>query len=434
MTLRIVAGIDFSTAWADVCLLASDGQRLVAHRRFPNSVPGFQAFKQLLLTTLATHSATALDISGEATGTYWLPFFLALAADPQLNAHHLRLFVLNPRWVAWHKRCYPDDNKTDARDAYYIADRLRTRPPDTPWQAHLPVRPLRTYTRYRFHLVQALAREKSFFCAHLFLKASAYRRLMPFSDVFGVTSRAILQQSAPLQVFTDRPTAELATELATISRHHLPDALASAAQLQQVAAESFPLPAALDLPQHRLLSGTLSYIAFLDSQIRQVEDWIAAELDNHPPIRQLMTIPGIGQACAAGIGAEICPVQRFLDGTKFDARRGRQRPRNLRDAEDAVAKIAGLWWPRAESGNFAAADRHLAKSGNAYLRYYLIQAADQLRRHAPEYRRFYGRKYREATKHHHKRALVLTARKSVGLIVGLLHRNEAYRSKGVQPT
>ena len=71
----------------------------------------------------------------------------------------------------------------------------------------------------------------------------------------------------------------------------------------------------------------------------------------------------------------------------------------------------------------------MAKSGNRYLRYYLVQAANQLRQHVPEYASFYARKHREAAKHHHKRALVLTARKSVGLLVGLLHRQEAYRSK-----
>jgi len=46
--------------------------------------------------------------------------------------------------------------------------------------------------------------------------------------------------------------------------------------------------------------------------------------------------------------------------------------------------------------------------------------------------RFYDRKYLEVNKHQHKRALVLTARKSVGLFVGLLHRNEAYRSEEKQ--
>lgn len=69
----------------------------------------------------------------------------------------------------------------------------------------------------------------------------------------------------------------------------------------------------------------------------------------------------------------------------------------------------------------------MAKTGNRYLRYYLIQAADKMRKSIPDYAEFYARKYREASKHHHKRALVLTARKGVGLFVGLLHRNEPYR-------
>lgn len=38
----------------------------------------------------------------------------------------------------------------------------------------------------------------------------------------------------------------------------------------------------------------------------------------------------------------------------------------------------------------------------------------------------YARKHAEPTKHRHKRAPVMTARRSVGLVVGLLHRNEPY--------
>ena len=71
----------------------------------------------------------------------------------------------------------------------------------------------------------------------------------------------------------------------------------------------------------------------------------------------------------------------------------------------------------------------MAKSGNRYLRYYIIHPANRMRRCIPQYTDYYERKYHEASKHLHKRALVLTARKSVGLFVGLLHRNEAYRSK-----
>ena len=57
-----------------------------------------------------------------------------------------------------------------------------------------------------------------------------------------------------------------------------------------------------------------------------------------------------------------------------------------------------------------------------------------MRQRIPEYPPYYARKYRESTKHHHKRALVMTARKGIGLVVGLLHRNEPYRSEEARRT
>jgi transposase len=433
MTSRLSVGIDFSTKWADASLIAPDGTPVVPHQRFDNSLPGFQGLKQLLLETLATHSYTDVDIAGEATGMYWLPFFLELAADPDLRAHHTQLFVLNPRWVKWYQQSFSQVDKTDRNDAFIIADRTRVHRPRVPWVPDTPMQALRCLTRYRHHLIKLLAAEKSFFCAYLFLKASAYQRLAPFSSVFGVTSRMVIEQAVTLDTLAALPVNDLADQLDVLSGHTLRAPEHNAATLQQVAAHSFQLPATLALPVQQILEATLQHLAFLEAQIAQVEDRIAGHLANFPAIQQLQSIPGIGPVFSAGIGAEIGTVQRFLHGTKCDAR-GRTRPRNLRDAEDAVAKIAGLWWPRSESGTFAAEDRRMAKSGNAYLRYYLIQAADQLRHREPEYRAFYQRKFREATKHHHKRALVLTARKSVGLFVGLLHRNEPYRSKEARRT
>jgi len=429
MSSRLHVGIDFSTKWVDVCLLSPSGEPLVAHQRFDNSLPGFQDVKQLLLDILEAQGYTGADISGEATGMYWLPFYLQLATDPDLAAHDAQVYLLNPRWVAWYKRCFSQADKTDAHDAYFIADRTRTHPPGVPWSADPAALALRCYTRQRFHLVQSLAREKNFFCAYLFLKANAYGRLKPFSDVFGASSRLVLGRFVTLDTLADLPVADLAAELDEMSRHGLRDPMHNATQLQRVARESFPLPKKLVQPVQDILDSTLDTIAFLESQIHKVEQRIEIQLVHHPAIRQLQTIPGIGPAFAAGIGAEINPVHRFLTGTKWDRRRHRQRPKNLRDAEDAVAKIAGLWWPRAQSGDFEAQDRHMSKAGNAYLRYYLIQAAEHLRWREPDYRCYYQRKYAETAKYKHKRALVLTARKSVGLFVGLLHRNEPYCSR-----
>lgn len=434
MSHRLQVGIDFSQKRADLCLLFPDGRFIEPHRAFDNSRPGYGLAKRLLLDALDQFAFDGIDVSGEATGYYWLPFFLQLAADPDLEPHDLQLHLLNPRWVYWFKKCFAQDHKSDPRDAYYIAERTRTRPSATPWKPDEDALRLRFYTRFRFHLVQNLAREKCYFSAFLFLRASAYRRLKPFSDLFGATSRLILTQQPSLDELADLPVETLAAQLHELSGHHLPDPCDNARKLQQVAQQSFALPESLVLPLQRILELTLDHIRFLEGQLAQVDAWIAHEVRTCPAIVQLTTIPGVGPVFSAGIASEVGSTQRYLQGTKWDKKRKQERPRNLRDAEDAVAKIAGLWWPRADSGDFEAQDRHMAKSGNRYLRYYLIQAADQMRKHIPAYGAFYARKYQQAVKHHHKRALVLTARKSVGLFVGLLHRNEPYRSGGAAHT
>jgi hypothetical protein len=428
MANRLQAGIDFSQKKADFCLLFPDGQPLESHVSFANSTSGYASAKRRLLEALDTYDFDGVDVSGEATGYLWLPFFLQLSADPDLASRDLDLFLLNPRWVKWFKKCFAEDHKCDEKDAFYIAERTRTRRPDVAWSPP-DCLSLRFYTRLRFHIVQNLAREKCYFSAFLFLKASSYRCLKPFSNVFGVTSRLVLTQHPHLDALADLPVEELAAQLYELSGHHLPDPLDNARKLQRVTQESFPLDQSVALPVQRILELSLDHIRFLETQRQRVDAWIATELEAHPVIAQLATIPGVGPVFSSGTGAEIGNIQRFLRAQKWDKKRKRYRPRNLRDAEDAVAKIAGLWWPRADSGDFEAQDRRMAKSGNRYLRYYLIQAANQMRRHIPEYADYYARKYSESTKHHHKRALVMTARKSVGLVVGLLHRDEPYRSK-----
>ena len=90
-------------------------------------------------------------------------------------------------------------------------------------------------------------------------------------------------------------------------------------------------------------------------------------------------------------------------------------------------------WRKRASGNFVAEETRLAKTGNVYLRYYLIEGADHIRQHNLEYQAYYRRKYAEVPKHQHKRALVLTARKLVRLVFALLTKNQTYvRPQAVQ--
>jgi len=69
----------------------------------------------------------------------------------------------------------------------------------------------------------------------------------------------------------------------------------------------------------------------------------------------------------------------------------------------------------------------MTKTGNEYLRYYFIEAANSLRMHNEEYRLYYESKYKEVPKHQHKRAVALTARKLVRLVFALLTKNRLYQ-------
>ena len=121
----------------------------------------------------------------------------------------------------------------------------------------------------------------------------------------------------------------------------------------------------------------------------------------------LQSIKGIGPVYSAGIFSEIGNIERF--------------PR-----EDALAKFAGLTWRSRQTGKFEAEETRMTKTGNQYLRYYLIEAANALRVHNAEYKAYYQNKYKEVTKHQHKRALALTARKLVRLVYALLKKGQLY--------
>jgi len=123
----------------------------------------------------------------------------------------------------------------------------------------------------------------------------------------------------------------------------------------------------------------------------------------------LTSIPGIGSVYAAGIVAEIGDVTRFAGD------------------EAKVAKMAGLKWRKSKSGERASEETPLTRRGNAYLRYYLCESANSVRMHDASYAAYYEKKYNEVPKHKHKRAVTLTARKLVRLIVRLLTTNEPYQ-------
>ncbi len=158
-------------------------------------------------------------------------------------------------------------------------------------------------------------------------------------------------------------------------------------------------------PVNLSLSSTLSIIKHMEGEVKKLDKEISKIVNTIP--QTLSSVKGIGPVFTAGIIAEIGDVSRFKH-------------------HNALAKYAGLVWDQSQSGEFEAEETRRMRTGNKYLRYYLIQAANCVRKHDSEYKAFYAKKYNEVPKHKHKRALVLTARKLVRLVFTLLKTKQLY--------
>lgn len=421
-------GIDFSQDYFDLCLADSEGQPITS-KRFTHDRLGSQAALAYILPLCQARPADQLWIGGEATGLLWWHLYQQWGQDGELAQLHPVFHLLNPAHVKGFRSATSRQDKTDSKDARMIARYLGV--PDQElhvWEPDAPYWGLRFLTRARFRLAHQLASYKIQAYTILYIKASAYRQVMPFSDVFGRTSLAFLRSYPCLEDFVQMPLQDLAAQLNLLpGSAHLPDPDQNASKLAQVARRSYPVdPQVLDSANF-ILNRWFDLIEVMEKQLRTFDRFIAQQCANDLDIHNLDSIDGISLIFAAGLAAELRPLERFFADDKLDPTTGRRQPHTSAQAQAAAAKLAGLWWPANQSGKFSAEERHMPNACNAYLRYYLVEAAQHVREYVHEYAEYYERKYKEATKHHHRRAIVLTARKLLRLVFALLLKHQAYQ-------
>jgi transposase len=401
-------GLDVSQAEVTACLLLPDGREAVRRWTVPNSQPGAEALATRVALLAAEQQLAGVAIGMEATNLYWWHLAFVLRESALLAGLWHEVYVLNPTLVAGLKRAYPAGGKTDCRDAFFIAERLRVGRLPAPFQVDVLYAPLQRLTRFRAHLAQSLAREKNYFLSFLWLKFSAFGQEEPFGDPFGATSSLVLDQYA-VEDLVQWPVDDLAIFLQRQGRGGFDDPAAVAAALTKAARDSYRLDNVLAEPVSLVLATTMATIRTLQAQLKAVDATIARELASIPEVRRtIRSIPGLGPVWTAGLVAEIGNIHRFA-------------------ADGALAKYAGLVWHPYESGAFQAQDTSMSKAGNAYLRYYLVEAANSVRLHCAEYQTFSAAKLAQSPKHDHKRAVVLTARKLVRLVDALLRAGALYQ-------
>ena len=400
----LFVGIDVGKKSNHIHVLDSDGETL---SRFaaPNNLDGAGKIAEKLRRIILDTDFTKVTIGMESTSIYADHLAAFLRNDDFLKTWQCKVYILNAKQVRKFKDSYPELPKMDDVDAFIVAERLRF--------GRLPIEvrqdekyiALRNLTRARFQAAQSLSREKSRFLETLFFKFSSLDSSGVFSDTFGSTSLAVVTDFLSVDDIIYTPLEELAAFINEKGKSHFVDPENIAKELQAAARSSYRLPKTVNDSVNQLLAIRLVGIRAIQSQIKELDKAIESFMSLFP--NGLTSVPGIGPVYSAGLLAEIGDVTRFKKHA-------------------SLAKYGGLAWGKHQSGGFEAANTKMILTGNKYLKYYLLEAANKVRMHDAEFKRFYQSKFKEVPKHQHKRALALTARKLVRLVYSLLSANRLY--------
>ncbi|MDY6877286.1 MAG: IS110 family transposase [Chloroflexota bacterium] len=375
---------------------------VIAPFNVANNLPGAQSAASRLAEVATRLGYTHIEIGCEATGMLWIPFHRFLSTCQLLEPFDLQQVCFNPKLVADFKDALVlRGPKDDERDAFDVAARVQvghwpdSYVPDDFWQG------LRRLTRYRFKLSQ----EKMRFQSYAFLKCSDWKRVKAFSDVFGAaTSVALLTEfiAAELREMTHDQLADL---IVCRGRGHFYDPDATARTVQQALHTSYPIDRQMDEMVTATLATGWEHVRAINRLIKRLDQQISRCIEPVP--NPIITIKGLGPVITAGLLAEIVDISRFPE-------------------HKHMAQYFGISWTKRSSAGSPTQDSRMTKVGNPYGRYYFVIGADKLRQFNLEYKAYYWRKYNEVSKHQHKRALVLTARKLVRLVHALLTKNVPY--------
>ena len=307
-------------------------------------------------------------------------------------------------------------DKTDPKDSYILADMARVGKVKDLTPVKGPQKlALQRLTRHRKHISEQIVREKLYVLNNIFLKFSAFDRkydgLSPFSDSFTATAQAILLEYKSPEEIVNTSIEDLTSFISTASKNRFADSKKVAETLTKCARMSYRLDKAAYEPINTAIASSLVILRCLENELKHIDKEIAnlSKGFNSDEYNCLISIPGIGPTFAAGIISEIGSIKQF-------------------DNEEALAKYAGLTWRRHQSGDDEYEDTPMTKTGNSYLRYYIVEAATMAVLHNAVYTQYYQKKFTEVKTHQHTRAIALTARKLVRLIYGLLSKNQLYKA------
>jgi transposase len=372
---RRCCGIDVHKKSVTVCVLAPTGSpeaeiRKRTFRTFTRDLKQLRAWLK---------SCKVTEIAMESTGQYWR------AVWNILEDHFEKLILVNPQHIKG-----LNGQKTDPKDAQWIAGLLDSGKLKGSWVPPRPIRELRDLTRQRVHLLEDLNRIKNRIeqlCQTGNIKVSSVA-----TDLFGVSGRKMLHA-----------IVEAKHDAGWIADYARTSLRSKKRELELALEGSFTAS------QRWLLDKELRQLEWLEIQVQSLEQEIERRVVGfEEPMRRLMTIPGVDRKTAWMIVAEI-GVDMEVYG----------------DAQH-LASWSGLCPGNRESGGKRMSGR--TRKANRYVRRAMCQAAWAATRTKKTYLSAFFRRIQ--LRKGAPKAVMALAHHMIVIVYNVLARNEEYVELG----
>jgi transposase len=356
----LFVGVDLALD-RNVAVVMDERAKRLDRFRFANDLEGYKYLHHRLRKVKDKHQAPAVLVGMEPTNYFWK----LLASD--LEARQVTYRLVNPYTVKKHREGDQlDRSKDDPRDAFVIADLLRTGKYTETRLLHGQYAELRQYVTLRERLRRDIRRQKT-------LVTNIAGQLFPevrceFKNLTGQTAQAMLRSHAAATVIRELPLDVFLTDVRAVfqgtrlmvSKLRRAYALADSSVGLKEGIQALQL--ALD--QH------IETLQLLQRQLTQTEEVLTEVFLALPEAEYMLSVHGLGIISAAVILSEIGEPSHYSAGPQLVKLAGTQPvPNDSGRKSRSKTPMSHKGRPRLRTALFFAAMR-LVQVDDAFARRY----------------------------------------------------------------
>lgn len=297
----LYVGIDVSLKTLVTCILDTSGTTILKPKTFANIPDGVDS----LLTTVNTFAANldnpCILLGVESTSVYANHLLYSIADSDYAKSLDLHSFCFKPNMIQDFRKSMGDLPKNDKSDSYVIASKLRAG--NLPSECYINFKQLglQRLTRFKHHLTQSIAHEKTYMISNLFLKFSTLSQEKILSDNFGATAEALLTEFNSTEDIANMSLEELVNIISVVSKNRFTDIYETANNIKDAANSAFKLNKSINDSLSIVIKSCYDNISSLEKAKRHIEIAIDRQVKElfYQEYLILTSIPGIGSTIAA---------------------------------------------------------------------------------------------------------------------------------------